>query len=209
MKKIVLLLAVSGALVLLGTLLAGKISRHRTVVPVDTHANPRPTAATIATPPAHDSSPATSPRILLERQCLALAEHDPLAAMDLALKNKLCADDPGLITSLMMQWASHDFDAAYEWTKKQSADAWRDDILAHLAYLRAQTDPLAAARIVVTDIPAGPAHDEAVISVLYQWALRDAEAARLWAETMADGPLRDRALSEVAGVQKTASPTRR
>jgi hypothetical protein len=121
--------------------------------------------------------------------------------MELALKNNLTADDPGLLTNLIMQWASRDFDAACAWTKKQKPDTWRDGILAHLAYLRAQTDSLAAARLVVADISPGPARDEAIISVLHQWGLRDPEAAKAWADTFQDDKLKTRALAEIQGLQ--------
>lgn len=157
-------------------------------------------SASLVSPPAPSVEPAISPRIQLERQCLTLAEHDPLAAIELALKHNLTDDDPGLLTNLLMQWASRDFDAAYEWTKTQEAGAWRDNTMAHLGYLRAQTDPLAAARLVVADISTGPARDEAIISVVHQWALRDPEAAGLWAGALVDEALRQRAAAEVAGI---------
>ena len=170
-----------------------------------------PAVAPRASSPALSAEEAVSPRIRLERQCLTLAEQDPLAAMDFALKHKLTADDPGLLTSLLMQWASRDFDAAYEWTKTQEAGAWRDNTLAHLAYLRAQTDPLAAARLVVADISVGPARDEAIISVVHQWALRDRDAAGRWAQSFVDEKLRARASAEVAGLaaaHSTEKPSR-
>ena len=185
---------------------------HRLAAPRP-HTSPAapPTRSRPAAPPPVSSSapsaePAISPRLQLERQCLALAEHDPLAAMEFALKHNLTADDPGLLTSLLMQWASRDFDAAYEWTKAQEAGAWRDNTLAHLAYLRAQTEPLSAARLVIADISAGPARDEAIISVVHQWALRDPEAAGLWAGSLADETLRRRASAEVAGLLATSAP---
>ncbi len=164
-------------------------SLHPAQATRDSAATPTP-AADIAVPP----------RLQLERQCLALSETDPLAAMELAPKNNLTADDPGLLPSLVMQWASRDFDAACDWTKTQEAGPWRDNMLAHLAYLRSQTDPLAAARLVVTDIPPSPARDEAIISVVHQWALRDTEAAGLWAGSFDDEALRRRASAEVAAL---------
>lgn len=158
-------------------------------------------------PPASSAELATSPRIQLERQCLALAEQDPLAAMEFALKHQLTADDPGLLTSLLMQWAARDFDAAYTWTKTQEAGAWRDHTLAHFAYLGAKTDPLAAARLVVADISPGPARNEAIISVVHQWALQDTEAAGLWARSLADETLRQRASAEVAALAAASVPS--
>ena len=161
------------------------------------------TAPAIPVPAAASPANAVDHSLLRERECLALAEHDPLAAMDMALAENLCATDPGLLTSLLVQWAARDFAAAHDWIRQQEAGGWRDDLLARLAYLRAQTDPLAAARIVVSDIAPGPRRDEAVISPLHQWALRDPESAAAWAGAMPDGPLRERALAEIRGLRTT------
>ncbi|MBW8782916.1 MAG: hypothetical protein JF599_13665 [Verrucomicrobia bacterium] len=125
--------------------------------------------------------------------------------MEMALREKLCAEDPGLLTSLMLQWASRDFPAAYEWTKTQAAGPWRNDIFARLAYLQAKADPLAGARIVVTEIPPGPARDEATLSVLHQWVLHDSEAASVWAESIPEGPVHQRAVAEIAGLKKISA----
>ena len=146
--------------------------------------------------------------LLLARRCLALAERDPLAAMEMALANHLQDVDSGLLTSLISQWAIHDFDGAHAWIKTQETGDWRNDLLGRLAYMRAQTDPLAAARLAVAEISPGPARDEAMISVLHQWALRDPEAAKAWADSFQDDRLKTRALAEIQGLQNLALNTR-
>lgn len=153
-----------------------------------------------ARPSSLSAAQEATPRLLLARRCLELADTDPLAAIDMAVANQLHDVDPGLIASLMTRWAAQDFDGAYEWTRTQEPGAWRNDILGRLAFLRAQTAPIAAARLVVTDIPAGHARDEAMISVIHQWALKDTEAAGLWARSLDNDRLRERATAEVAGV---------
>ena len=182
-----------------------------------------PTASTSAHAPARpvesaaplaSAAPLLSPdkgadnRLLLARRCLALAERDPLAAMEMALANQLQKVDSGLLTGLIGQWATHDFDGAHAWIKTQEIGDWRNDMLGRLAYLRAQTDPLAAARLAVADISPGPARDEAMISVLHQWALRDPETARAWADSFRDDTLKTRALAEIQGLQDLALNTR-
>ena len=178
-------------------------------------AAPRPLAAPSASPTA--SIPAHSParpvasadhRLLLARRCLALAERDPLAAMEMALANHLQDVDSGLLTGLIGQWAMHDFDGAHAWIKTQETGDWRNDMLARLAFIRAQTDPLAAARLAVAEISPGPARDEAMISVLHQWALRDPETAKTWADSFRDDTLKTRALAEIQGIQDLALNTR-
>lgn len=156
--------------------------------------------------PESSSDESVDPGILLERRCLAIAERDPLAAMIMAVDNHLQEVDSGLSASLVAQWAMRDFESAYKWTKAQEPGAPRDDMLARLAYLRARTDPVAAARLVAADISAGPAQDEAVISVIHQWALQDARSAALWAQSLPDETLRQRASDEIAGLAATSFP---
>jgi len=156
-------------------------------------------------PPLSSSDESTDRGILFARQCLALAERDPLAAMEMATTNHLQDVDSGLAASLISQWAGQDFDRAYQWTRTQEPGAWRDDMLARLAYVRAQTDPIAAARLVATDMSASPTRDEAVISVIHQWALRDARGAAFWAQSLPDEILRQRASAEIAGLAAASS----
>lgn len=180
---------------------------HRVAAPssasIPVHAPARPIEPA---PPLQPAPPLSSPdegadrRLLLARRCLALAERDPLAAMDMALANHLQDVDSGLLASLINQWARQDFEGAYTWAKTQEIGAWRNDMLARLAYLRAQTDPLAAARLAVADITPGPARDEAIISVLHQWALRDPDTAKAWADAFPDDKLKTRALAEIQGI---------
>jgi hypothetical protein len=184
------------------------VARHP--APADRSDSIRPdvslAAPSSAAPAPSASGDAASPRIELARRCLALADTDPLAAMESALAQNLTADDPGLLVTLVLRWASRDFDDALAWTKTQEAGAWRNDMLAHLAYLRAQTDPLAAARLVVANISPGRARDEAIVSVVHQWALRDPEAAAHWASSFDDETLRRRASAEVAALASSDTP---
>jgi len=159
--------------------------------------------------PLSSSGDGTDPRILLERRCLAIAEHDPFAAMIMAVENHLQEVDSGLSASLVARWAAQDFERAYEWTKAQEPGPPRDEMFARLAYLRAQADPAAAARLVATDIPAGPVQDEAVISVIHQWALQDPHGAAIWAESLPDETLRQRASEEIAGLAAASFPGKR
>ena len=187
--------------------LAGLLAWKNQVPPPPASDVPPAQGLVAATPetgprPAAASTEASSRPLRQARECLALAGRDPLAAMELALRENLCANDPGLLPSIFLRLAGCDFAAAQEWAERQEAGDWRDDLLARLAYLRAQTDPLAAARIAVTDLAPGPRRDEAILSVVHQWALRDPEGAALWAGSMPEGALRRRALAEVEGVRR-------
>jgi hypothetical protein len=176
--------------------LASPAALSSTSIPAHAPARSVESAAPLSSP-----DKGTDRSLLLARRCLALAERDPLAAMEMALANHLQDVDSGLLTSLITQWAIHDFDGAHAWIKTQETGDWRNDLLARLAYLRAQTDPLAAARLAVADISPGPARDEAMISVLHQWAKRDPETAKAWADSFRDDRLKTRALAEIQGIQ--------
>lgn len=143
--------------------------------------------------------------ILLARHCLGLAERDPLAAMDMAIAHNLCASDPGLFGSLLLQWARQDFSAAHEWARQQESGDWRDAMLARLAHLRSRSDPAAAAEIATTEIVATRARAEAILSVVHQWAGQDPGAARAWSARLADADLRRRVLDDIAAVQAQAA----
>ena len=54
--------------------------------------------------------------------------------------------------------------------------------------------------MVAQQIPSGAIQDEAAISVLYQWALKDPQAAMRWAQSFSAGTLRDRAINEVQNI---------
>ena len=69
-----------------------------------------------------------------------------------------------------------------------------------VAHRNAAPRPLAGARLAVADISPGPARDEAMISVLHQWALRDPETAKAWADSFRDDKLKTRALAEIQGL---------
>jgi hypothetical protein len=46
------------------------------------------------------------------------------------------------------------------------------------AYVMSQTDPASAANLVINQIPPGPSQNEAVMTVLNQWANQDLNARR-------------------------------
>ena len=159
--------------------------------------------------PADGKPPASASadRLELERRCLHLAETDPLAAMELAIAQKLTADDPGLLNALILRWAGQDFSGAIEWARAQPHDAARDDILARLAYLHSARNPAAAAEIAANEIAGPRARAEAILSVVHQWAGQNASAALAWSARLADEDLRRRVLDDIAAVQAQKQPS--
>lgn len=132
--------------------------------------------------------------------CHRVAEDDPKLALDFA---RQAGGDTAtsLVQDLAGQWAGSDAAAARDWALALPAGADRDPILARVCQVLAQSDPSSAGAIVSGEIAAGPVQDEAAMSVLHQWAIRDLAAAREWVARFPEGPLRTRAEEELAGIR--------
>lgn len=146
---------------------------------------------------------AEAPELSPERRCLALAERDPRGALALAIESHLNDTKPGLIENLTTQWAARDFDAALAWVRQMESGDQRDELFARLVFVASKSDPTAAARLVIREMTPGSRQDEAAISVLHQWALRDFPAAAAWAADFPAGELSERARGEIEGLRKT------
>jgi len=73
----------------------------------------------------------------------------------------------------------------------------RDRLFSRVAFTRSKENPADAAKLVVEWISPGEVQNEAAISVLHQWALREPNAALAWAQLFPEESLRNRALKEV------------
>jgi hypothetical protein len=130
--------------------------------------------------------------------CLRWAEFDPSDALDLARKLGLDQPSDSLPEDIVQKWADKDYEAALTWANRESDGDRRDQMIARLAFVRAQTEPAAAAALVINQISSKSALEEASISVAHQWALRDLDGALAWVDRLPSGDLRARALNELA-----------
>jgi hypothetical protein len=128
-----------------------------------------------------------------------IAQADPAAAVALAEKLDFGSRN-GTLENLAQQWAGRDFAATLDWAIQQPAGEQRDQIMSRIAFVQAHSEPAAAVNLIVTQIPPGPAQDEAAMSVLQQWGMQDYQAASDWAGQFPAGPLRNRALAELSGI---------
>jgi hypothetical protein len=133
--------------------------------------------------------------------CLQISETDPAAAIRWASQYHLDESPGDLIGNLAVGWASRDLSAAQNWVSEQSPGELRDGLMARIVYVRAQSDPAAAARLVVDAMGDGEHQIEAAICVLHQWISQDLEAAKAWVALFPAGALKDRANGELAGMQ--------
>ena len=138
----------------------------------------------------------------------ALAENDPLGALELALLHGADEDGSGgLLENLAMQWAARDPGATLAWVRDQPGGKWHDCLMARVAFILSKSDPHAAACHVAEEMEPGPVQTEAILSVLHQWVLVDPPGAAGWIEGFPSGNLRERALGELAGRLTTVDET--
>jgi len=133
----------------------------------------------------------------LSAVCFGLAQVDPAAAVKMAKSLHLEAQPGAIVERLVQQWAASDSSTAIDWVNSQPADEQRDGLNTRIAYALSQTDPAGAANLVLNQISPGPAQNEAVMAVLYQWANQNLMAATVWVKGFPDGPLRERAVGEL------------
>jgi hypothetical protein len=135
---------------------------------------------------------------VVESVCPQLAQIDPAQAVDLAERSG--AGCSNLLENMTMLWAQQDQRSAYEWAVTKPAGEERDRLLGRIAFVESKLDPKEAARLVAEEISPGNTQEEAAISVVYQWALQDRNAAKTWAQSFPPGSFRDRAVREVENV---------
>lgn len=132
---------------------------------------------------------------------LQAASRDSRAAVDIALEYDLDVESPSVLPLLCQIWAEDNIGEVLAWSQKRAERLPYGEIVARIAFVQSQTAPAEAACLVATHIQPGPVQDEAVMSVLHQWALRDPDEPRRWVEDFVDGPLKERALTELLGIR--------
>jgi hypothetical protein len=110
-----------------------------------------------------------------------------------------------LLDNMAHQWAEQDLQAASAWALAKPAGEQRDRLLQRIAIAESAANPAEAGRLISEQMSPGQFQNEAAISVIYQWAQKDAAAALAWAESFPAGDLRDRAIKEVKNVSAYAA----
>lgn len=137
----------------------------------------------------------------LEAVCFGLAETDPADAVKTAKSLHLDNQPGAVLENLVQQWATSDTSSALDWANSQPAGASRDGLTTRIAYVMSQSYPAGAANLVLNQITPGSAQDEAIMTVLNQWANQNLVAATTWAKGLSTGPLQERAINELVEIQ--------
>lgn len=139
----------------------------------------------------------------LQNVCLEMAQSDPEAAIR-TIENLALTDYKTSLDSMAQLWAARDISAATAWAQGRPEGEQRDGLLSRVAYVMAEQNPREAAALVVNGIAPGEIQTEAAVSIVHRWALQDWNSAREWVNAFPQGPLRDRAQHEIAGVKAYA-----
>ncbi len=131
-----------------------------------------------------------------------VAQSDRAGALDLVRYLEVGLDD-GSAERMAQLWAEEEPQAAVGWVLRQPAGNVRDRLLARIVHVRAQQDPVEAARLVANEFSAASIRDQATLAVVRQWALRDAFAASEWVGAFPAGPLRESAVAELTSIGRT------
>lgn len=142
-----------------------------------------------------------------------LASADPATALQVTAPSLRPDQTSDALGTFAQRWAEKDLAAALRWTLALSPGAQREALVAQLAFVAAERAPAVAARLVVEEMSPGVGQNEAALSVLHQWGLRDFYAAKTWVARFPAGPLHDRAVAELNAIAEyrladhAASPT--
>lgn len=139
--------------------------------------------------------------LLISEVCVVWAETDPRKALEVAASQS--GDNRSeTIRTIVYNWTSRDLGSASFWVLAQTSDELRSQLVQLVAIKRAESHPKEAAQLVLDQIPAGDRRNEAIISVLHQWALRDPQSAKAWVALFPpESSIKERAVRELVNLE--------
>lgn len=134
----------------------------------------------------------------LENVCMDVASTSPLKALEAI--NALQISSEGIVENIAHTWASKDQAAAIQWAKELPDGEQRDQIFLRIASVQSESDPKKAVDLILAEIQPGTNQEEAAMTIVHQWALKDFAGAREWVNTFPLSPFRTRAFAELDGI---------
>jgi hypothetical protein len=125
-----------------------------------------------------------------------LARTDPRGAIEVAEALGAGMSD-GRLEHLAQFWAEENPRDATAWVQQAAPTPNRDRLVARIALVVAQRDPMGATALVKQGIRAAPERTGALLAVIRRWGQRDPDAATRHVSTWADTALRVQGLHEI------------
>jgi DNA-binding transcriptional regulator YbjK len=133
---------------------------------------------------------------------LEVAQSDPRRAV-LMLERQFMADVPaGVLEGVLQQWAERSYEDALAWSETLPPGARRDLVLQRLVFVRANQNPVDAARLAEEAFADSDKRVDALASIALSWGSRDLTSAQEWARTL-EGHARERVDAELALLSRT------
>ena len=102
-----------------------------------------------------------------------------------------------------MEWAVQDPVAAADWARRIPGESLRATVLAGIATVWSDRDPVGGATLAAKELPAGRLQADTVVSIVQRWAQRAPDDAAGWVLQFPEGKLRDAAMESL---ERSASP---
>ena len=134
---------------------------------------------------------------------------NPILALELAGSLPEAARGE-IIPRATMEWAARDPAAAADWARQITGEALRAKVLAGIATVWSDQDPMSGATLAANELPTGRLQADAVVSIVQRWAQRAPADAANWVLQFPDGELRDAAmenLEKYAGTKEESRTT--
>ena len=136
---------------------------------------------------------------------LELAQSDPLQAVRLLERQFTAGVPAGVLEGVAQQWAEQSYEDALAWSETLPPGPRRDLVLQRLVFVRANQNPMEAARLAEGAFADSNKRTDALVSIASSWGSRDPMSAREWARTLA-GHARERVDAELALLNAGDSP---
>ena len=125
------------------------------------------------------------------------ARTEPVEALRLA--SEVSADETrnDLISHTARQWAAHAPEEAVRWASQIADTGLRERVVASIASTWGEVDPFAAATLALNSLTPGRNQDDAVVSIVQQWAQKSPDEAAAWVIGFPAGTVQNTALTEL------------
>lgn len=136
--------------------------------------------------------------------CHQIAKTDARSAISVAQSTGLAQENPDFVAYLIQVWANQDPSTSLSWVRSQPEGRLRNQYVAGVVLTMAQSAKYdTAVKLVFDEIPIGAQQDDALMTIVNQWANKDLESATVWVESFSvANPLRGRAIAEIEAARR-------
>lgn len=125
---------------------------------------------------------------------------DPVVALQLAASLPPSERWKDLVQRSAQELATNNGEQAVTWARQIEDESLRNQVLSSMAVAISEKDPISAATLATTEIPAGRMQSDAVIGIIERWAQQQPEQAATWVETFPKSSLKATAVENLVAM---------